>query len=166
VHDTVLAVWPRGRDHHVRERCWCQTPAVARPLSLDGPRAAQCRATSVALHWPALAGRGLAPDAAVPSVELSYGDGCITGPTWRHPTMRSTYRLEAACLHCHVGTKVLIACLTARHAWSVTPITVVRGLLPALLVPLADIDETRSGPTAALRHFESSLLVVTPGRTC
>jgi hypothetical protein len=43
---------------------------------------AQCRAASVALCWPAPAGRGLAPGAAVPGAELSRGDGCVTGPTW------------------------------------------------------------------------------------
>jgi hypothetical protein len=118
VHATVLVVWPCGRDHRVCVCCWS---AMARPLSLDSPRATQCHVVSMAMRWPALAGRGLAPDVAMPSAELSRGDGYVTGPTWCRPAIQSTYRIEATYLRCHVGTKALIACPTAYFARSVTP---------------------------------------------
>jgi hypothetical protein len=56
----------------------------------------------------ALAGRGLAPGAAVPGAELSRGDGCITGPTWS--PFRYVIHLpphDAACLRGHVETNAL-----------------------------------------------------------
>jgi len=69
---------------------------------------AQCRAASVALRWPALDGRGLAPGVTVPGAELSRGDGCVTGPTWspfRYVIHSAPH--EAACLHGHVGINAL-----------------------------------------------------------
>jgi hypothetical protein len=55
---------------------------VARPLSLDDPRARSVPRGIRGLALPALAGRGLAPDAAVPRAELGHGGGCVAGPTW------------------------------------------------------------------------------------
>jgi hypothetical protein len=70
---------------------------------------AQCHAASVTLRWPALAGRGLAPGAAVPCTGLSHGDGCVRINVVPVPLGDSPTRHDAACLRGHVGTNALVA---------------------------------------------------------
>ena len=69
---------------------------------------AQCRAASVALRWPALDGRGLAPGVAVLGAKLSRGDGCVTRPMWSpfHYVIHLP-PLDAACLRGHVRINAL-----------------------------------------------------------